>query len=75
MQPDVLVGEWREAAVRAESAMRAHPGMVGGDGVFDSDLMRAAGFVSAAHTSDIIEETIHAFERSITRLQQEGILS
>ena len=39
------------------------------------DLMRVAGFVSAAHTSDIIEETIHAFERSITRLQQEGILS
>ncbi len=39
------------------------------------DLMRVAGFVSAAHTSDIIEETVQAFERTLTRMQQEGLLS
>ena len=39
------------------------------------DLMRAAGFVSAAHSSDIIEETVQAFDRTIARLQQEGILA
>jgi glutamate-1-semialdehyde aminotransferase len=39
------------------------------------DLMRVAGFVSAAHSSDIIEETVQAFDRTIARLQQEAILS
>jgi len=39
------------------------------------DLMRAAGFVSAAHSSDIIEETVQAFDRTTARLQQEAILS
>jgi glutamate-1-semialdehyde 2,1-aminomutase len=39
------------------------------------DLMRAAGFVSAAHTPDIIEATVQAFDRTISRLQQEKILA
>jgi glutamate-1-semialdehyde 2,1-aminomutase len=39
------------------------------------DLMRAAGFVSAAHTPDIIEATVQAFDRTIGRLQQEGLLA
>ncbi len=38
------------------------------------DLMRVAGFVSAAHTPEIIEETIRAFDRTLTRMQQEGLL-
>lgn len=37
------------------------------------DLMRVAGFVSAAHTSDLIEQTIQAFDRTIARMQQEGL--
>jgi glutamate-1-semialdehyde 2,1-aminomutase len=36
------------------------------------DLMRAAGFVSAAHTPEIIAQTVQAFDRTIGRLQQEG---
>jgi glutamate-1-semialdehyde aminotransferase len=39
------------------------------------DLMRVAGFVSAAHTPEIISETIHAFDQTIIRLQQEGIFN
>jgi glutamate-1-semialdehyde 2,1-aminomutase len=39
------------------------------------DLMRAAGFVSAAHTPEIIEETVQAFDHTISRLQQERILA
>jgi glutamate-1-semialdehyde 2,1-aminomutase len=39
------------------------------------DLMRAAGFVSAAHTPEIIEETVQAFDRTISRMQQEGLLA
>jgi glutamate-1-semialdehyde aminotransferase len=39
------------------------------------DLMRAAGFVSEAHTSSIIEETVEAFERTIVRMQHEGFLA
>lgn len=39
------------------------------------DLMRAAGFVSAAHSADIIEATLEAFEQVIVRMQQEGLLS
>jgi glutamate-1-semialdehyde 2,1-aminomutase len=38
------------------------------------DLMRVAGFVSAAHTSEIIEATVTAFERAIMRMQSEGLL-
>ncbi|MGE3539021.1 MAG: aspartate aminotransferase family protein [Candidatus Tectimicrobiota bacterium] len=38
------------------------------------DLMRVAGFVSAAHTPDMIEATVQAFERTLTRLQREGAL-
>jgi glutamate-1-semialdehyde aminotransferase len=38
------------------------------------DLMRVAGFVSAAHTAEIIEETVHAFDCTIARMQQEGLL-
>lgn len=38
------------------------------------DLMRVAGFVSAAHTSSIIDETVYAFERTIVRMQHEGTL-
>lgn len=38
------------------------------------DLMRAAGFVSAAHTPEIIDSTIQSFDRTIGRLQQEGLL-
>ena len=37
------------------------------------DLMRVAGFVSAAHTPDIIDQTVQAFDRTVSRLQQEGI--
>lgn len=39
------------------------------------DLMRVAGMVSAAHTAEIIEETVHAFDRTIGRMQQEGMLA
>jgi glutamate-1-semialdehyde 2,1-aminomutase len=39
------------------------------------DLMRVAGFVSAAHTAELIEETVQAFDRTIGRLQQEGLLA
>ena len=39
------------------------------------DLMRVAGFVSAAHTSEMIEETVQAFDRTIVRMQQEGLLA
>lgn len=35
------------------------------------DLMRVAGFVSAAHTPEMIEATVQAFEHTILRLQQE----
>lgn len=38
------------------------------------DLMRVAGFVSAAHTDDIMAETVRAFERTLTRMQREGLL-
>jgi glutamate-1-semialdehyde 2,1-aminomutase len=38
------------------------------------DLMRVAGFVSAAHTPDIIQQTIQAFDDSIARMQREGRL-
>jgi glutamate-1-semialdehyde 2,1-aminomutase len=38
------------------------------------DLMRVAGFVSAAHTPDVIAATVEAFERTIGRMQQEGLL-
>jgi glutamate-1-semialdehyde 2,1-aminomutase len=39
------------------------------------DLMRVAGFVSAAHTTEIIEATVQAFDRTIRRMQQEGLLA
>jgi glutamate-1-semialdehyde aminotransferase len=39
------------------------------------DLMRVAGFASAAHTDDIIEETVRAFERTLTRMQREGLFA
>jgi glutamate-1-semialdehyde 2,1-aminomutase len=39
------------------------------------DLMRAAGFVTAAHTADIIEDTVQAFDHTISRMQQEGLLA
>jgi glutamate-1-semialdehyde 2,1-aminomutase len=39
------------------------------------DLMRVAGFVSAAHTPEIIAETVQAFDRTIARMQQEGLLT
>ena len=38
------------------------------------DLMRAAGFVSAAHTPDIIEQTIQAFDDTVGRMLEEGLL-
>ena len=38
------------------------------------DLMRVAGFVSAAHTPELIAETVQAFDRTIVRMQQEGLL-
>jgi glutamate-1-semialdehyde 2,1-aminomutase len=38
------------------------------------DLMRVAGFVSAAHTLEIIDQTVQAFDRTIGRMQQEGLL-
>lgn len=37
------------------------------------DLMRVAGFVSAAHTADLIEQTVQALDRTISRMQQEGL--
>jgi glutamate-1-semialdehyde 2,1-aminomutase len=39
------------------------------------DLMRVAGFVSAAHTAELIEATVQAFDRTIGRMQQEGLLA
>ncbi len=39
------------------------------------DLMRVSGFVSAAHTAEIIEDTVQAFDRTIDRMQREGILT
>ncbi len=38
------------------------------------DLMRVSGFVSAAHTSEMIDETIQAFDQTITRMQHETLL-
>ena len=38
------------------------------------DLMRVAGFVSAAHTSDMIDATVQAFDRTIARMQNEALL-
>ncbi|GIX47695.1 MAG: aspartate aminotransferase family protein [Candidatus Tectimicrobiota bacterium] len=38
------------------------------------DLMRVAGFVSAAHTPEIIEATVQAFDRTLARMQQEGLV-
>src|SRR5262249_39070640 len=38
------------------------------------DLMRVAGFVSAAHTPEIIAETVQAFDRTLGRMQREGLL-
>jgi glutamate-1-semialdehyde aminotransferase len=37
--------------------------------------MRVAGFVSAAHTAELIEATVQAFDRTIGRMQQEGLLA
>jgi glutamate-1-semialdehyde 2,1-aminomutase len=36
------------------------------------DLMRAAGFVSAVHTPEIIDATLQAFDHTLRRMQQEG---
>jgi glutamate-1-semialdehyde 2,1-aminomutase len=36
------------------------------------DMMRAAGFLSAAHSPDIVEETVQAFDRTLARMQEEG---
>lgn len=38
------------------------------------DLMRVAGFVSAAHTPEMIDATVQAFDRTLTRMQHEGLL-
>lgn len=38
------------------------------------DLMRVSGFVSAAHTSDMIDETVQAFDQTIMRMQHEALL-
>ena len=38
------------------------------------DLMRAAGFVSWAHTPEMIEQTVQAFDRTLVRMQAEGLL-
>ena len=38
------------------------------------DLMRVAGFVSAAHTPEVIAETVQAFDRTLGRMQREGLL-
>jgi glutamate-1-semialdehyde 2,1-aminomutase len=39
------------------------------------DLMRVAGFVSAAHTPEMIAETVQAFDRTVARMQQEGLFT
>ena len=39
------------------------------------DLMRAAGFVSGVHTPEMIEETIQAFDRTLSRMQAEGFFN
>jgi len=38
------------------------------------DLMRVAGFVSAAHTSDLIDTTVQAFDQTLLRMQHEALL-
>ncbi|MGQ4808078.1 Glutamate-1-semialdehyde 2,1-aminomutase 1 [Candidatus Entotheonellaceae bacterium PAL068K] len=38
------------------------------------DLMRVAGFVSASHTEEVIDATVQAFDRTIGRLQHEGMV-
>jgi glutamate-1-semialdehyde 2,1-aminomutase len=38
------------------------------------DLMRAEGFVSAAHTDEDIDRTCQALERAMARLREEGAL-
>ncbi len=38
------------------------------------DIMRVAGFVSAAHTSDLIDTTVQAFDHTIVRMQTEALL-
>jgi glutamate-1-semialdehyde aminotransferase len=39
------------------------------------DLMRVAGFVSAAHTPETIAETVQAFDRTVARMQQERLFT
>ena len=38
------------------------------------DLFHGGGLLSIAHTKDDIDFTIDAFDKSLTRLQTEGIL-
>ncbi|MDQ3044322.1 MAG: aspartate aminotransferase family protein, partial [Chloroflexota bacterium] len=38
-------------------------------------LFHAGGFLSVAHTEADVDETIEAFDRSIARLQEEGMFS
>ncbi len=38
------------------------------------DLMRVSGFVSAAHTSEMIDETIQAVDQTLMRMQHEALL-
>jgi glutamate-1-semialdehyde 2,1-aminomutase len=39
------------------------------------DTMRTNGFMSAAHTEDDVEHTIAAFERSLLRLADMGVIA
>jgi hypothetical protein len=38
------------------------------------DLFNAGGLLSVAHTPDDIDFTIAAFERSVLRIREEGLL-
>jgi glutamate-1-semialdehyde 2,1-aminomutase len=77
-RPRMLDGDLSD--VRAESERLAQGWGEVGDPLRQAmlvqgiDVMRAAGFASAAHTEDDITRTIEAFEIAIKRLRDEGHL-
>lgn len=75
--PPITRGDFRHATTDAEILLRGTPiardlrkGML----LNGVDLMRVAGFLSAAHTPELVDATVQAFDRTLSRLQQEGHL-
>jgi hypothetical protein len=76
----VMLGEGSAEAVSSRDVMK----LMGGRGAAGAlrkamllegvDLMRAGGFTSICHGEAEIQFTVDAFERSIERLQAEGVV-